>query len=39
MVFPNKDYLTFSMSAEKPVVISFPKKKPKKKDMVRCCIN
>lgn len=30
MVFPNKDYLTFSISAKNPVELSFPKKKPKK---------
>ena len=30
MVFPNNDFLTFALSAEKPVNLTFPKKKPKK---------
>lgn len=30
MVFPNKDYLTFSISSAAPVDFSFPNKKSKK---------
>lgn len=30
MVFPNKDYITFSLDSTKPVNFTFPNKKPKK---------
>nr|DAM02064.1 MAG TPA: hypothetical protein [Caudoviricetes sp.] len=30
MLFPNNDYLTFTVSAAQPVQFSFPNKKPKK---------
>lgn len=30
MVFPNKDYITFSFDSTKPVNFTFPTKKPKK---------
>ena len=30
MVFPNKDYITFSIDIKNPVSFTFPKKKPKK---------
>ena len=30
MVFPDKDYLTFSIEAKNPVNFTFPNKKPKK---------
>lgn len=35
MVFPNNDYITFSIDKSNPASFTFPTKKPKK-DLVRC---